>query len=67
MTLFPDADREPGDVRTKMTIKTDMGGEREVTLELSYKVPEPSDEDAREPAQLSNEGSSRGTKLITTE
>lgn len=67
VTLFPEANRDPGEVRTKMTIKTDMGGEREVILDLSYQVPETSDEEAEQPAQLSNRQSSRGTKLITSE
>lgn len=67
VTLIPDAIRNRGDVRTTMTIKTDMGGEREVALDLSYEVSEPSDEELEEPSQLSDQESSRGRKLINTE
>ncbi|MGN6548098.1 MAG: DUF1573 domain-containing protein [Aureliella sp.] len=67
VTLIPDSSRNPGEIETKMTIKTDMGGEREVTLDLSYEVPELSDEELEEPSQLSDRDSSRGRKLISTE
>lgn len=67
VTLIPDASREDGDIHTQMTIKTDMGGKREVTLDLSYRVSEPYDEETDEPSRLSNQKSSRGSKLITTE
>ena len=67
VTLIPDSSRNPGEVETRMTIKTDMGGEREVTLDLSCQVPELSDEELEEPSQLSDRDSSRGRKLISTE
>ena len=59
LTLIPDEDLPPGEVRTKMTILADMDGEHEVTLDVSYKiVPEPEDS-PRGATPLSDKVSSR--------
>ncbi len=39
VTLIPDTN-QVGEVRSKMTIRTDLGGEKEITLDVTYKMME---------------------------
>lgn len=65
LTLIPEDSADAGEVRTTMVIKTDLDGEREVTLELSYKVLVTTPQPPNEEAALSDKVSSRGRKLLT--
>lgn len=61
LTLLPDESLPNGDFRTSLTIKTDLEGDREVKIELSYKLAEAKTEASRS-EEFSNKVSSRMRK-----
>ncbi len=60
LTLIPEENASSGEIRSSMTIMTDMGGEREVSLDVSYKVLVNTDAKSADP-ELSDKVSSRAS------
>ena len=64
LTLMSDNRLRSGDIRTQMTIKTDMDGEHEVTLDLSYRLKAAPSDSGESAVELSNNVSSRARRTI---
>jgi hypothetical protein len=62
LVLIPEDDARAGDVRAKLAITTDMEGEKEVTVDLSYKIRPADPRSESQAAELSNKVSSRARK-----
>lgn len=64
VTLIPEETDQSREVRTTMVIMTDMDGERDVSLDVSYKVLVTTPLPSREQANLSDKVSSRSRNLL---
>ena len=64
LTLAPENQLRTGDVHTKMIIKTDMDGEHDVTLDLSYKIRATPSDSRSTPVELSDKVSSRARRTV---
>lgn len=63
LILLPDETMPSGDFRTSLTIRTDLEGDREVKVELSYKLTDAKSDVVR-PDEFNNKVSSRSRKFF---